>query len=157
MTKNRENHNYIKHGRFVFTQLLYCRNNFGNKFLKSFNLPNLFLLIIEFSWLLIFLKNDMLLNVIKERGLEKWVFYNEAMIYFLLLLQLSEKAVREYWSAVQLQKVHKDLRKLSEQMEQADEFAPQNIRDEIFGFPTASYHYYSLNNMALTTPVQVIR
>ena len=77
------------------------------------------------------------------------------MIYFLLLLQLSEKAVRE--SALQLQKVHKDLRKLSEQMEQADEFAPQNIRDEIFGFPTASYHYYSLNNMALTTPVQVIR
>ena len=79
------------------------------------------------------------------------------MIHFLLLLQLSEKAFREYWSAVQLEKVHKDLRKLSEQMEQADEFAPQKIRDEIFRFPTASYHYYLLNNMALNTPVQVIR
>ena len=78
------------------------------------------------------------------------------MIYFLLLLQLSEKAVRQSWPAVPLEKVHKDLRKLSEQMEQADEFAPQNISNEIFGFPTASHHYYLLN-MALTTPAQVIR
>ena len=78
------------------------------------------------------------------------------MIYFLLLLQLSEKAVRQYWPAVPLEKVHKDLRKLSEQMEQADEFAPQNIINEICGFPTASHHYYLLN-MTLTTPVQVIR
>ena len=62
MTKNRDNHNYIQRERFVFTQLLYCRDNFENKFLKSFNLRNLFLLIIEFSWLLTFLENDMLLR-----------------------------------------------------------------------------------------------
>ena len=49
------------------------------------------------------------------------------------------------------------MRKLSEQMEQADEYVPQNIRNEIFGFPTASHCYYLLNNMAFTTPVQVIR
>ena len=79
------------------------------------------------------------------------------MIYFLLLLQLSEKAVRQYWPWVPLEKAHKDLRKLSEQMEQADEYVPQNISNEIFGFPTASHCYYLLNNMALTTSVQVIR
>ena len=42
-------------------------------------------------------------------------------------------------------------------MEQADEFAAQSISDKIFGFPKASRRYYLLNNMALTTLVQVIR
>ena len=78
------------------------------------------------------------------------MFYNEAMIYFLVLLQLSGKAVGQYWPPVPLEKVHKDLRKLSEQMEQADELAPQNISNETFGFSTASQYYYLLNNMALT-------
>ena len=78
------------------------------------------------------------------------------MVYFLLFLQLSEKAVGQYWPAFPLEKFHKDLRKLSEQMEQADEFARQNISDEIFGFPVASHRYYLLNNMVLTTLVQVI-
>ena len=56
------------------------------------------------------------------------------MIYFLLLLQLSEKAVGQHWPAVPLEKVYKDLRKLSEQMEQADEFTPQDISDKFSGF-----------------------
>ena len=64
-----------------------------------------------------------------------------------------EKAVRQYWPTFPLENVHKDLKKLSEQIEQADEFAPQNISN--FWFPTASHCYYLLNNIAPTTPVQV--
>ena len=106
----------------MFTQLLYCRNSFGNKFI-----------FVDY-WAFLIINFSQKWYAIKKKGLEKWVFYNETMIYFLLLLQLSEKAVGQYWLAVPLEKVYKDLRKLSEQMEQADEFTPQDISDKFSGF-----------------------